>query len=550
MAAVLAGLAIWCAGDAWSQEPGQPAPAPPAAGSDQPLSLRYRFVEKYSLAEDPNRPELLVQYQVGADETYRVETERPQGAPQQAGWRKRTVYTERPARLGRLGDVTDAVRRYDRFEPFSLNGTRNADPRADGLFRDLTLWYHLQAGRDAEVISLTANRTLREEEYQGVIDDQLFLPGLKAILPPNPTRVEDTWSIARAGVQALMGKEAGAADFQVDGTLVQVNKAARGTALTAIIDISGKVALQEGDGAVRARISFIFEPPAAAPAAETREPAGRAGGGGGRDAGVVEATGYIAKVQMRRVLTVPLQDEPRLQQIITRDLVLHRRRAPDSPGAVPGAPLVIPEQPPSADESNSWLLYHDPEGRFHFRHPQELSLSAGDRGFIVFQYVRADGRADTVMIWDIPKEGDSARDRRWDDPQAFVKYVSDGASRKGFDVINGPMGYLPDQDWAPLKRRVYRYEAALKRKDASRVYLDAYLVLFTRGDHFVLQALTEHNDHVAFRDKVERLIKSLELGPSTSARAGTPAQPQAAPPAATRPTPESPAPAVPRGGTP
>jgi hypothetical protein len=514
--------------------------------------LRYRFAEKYSPNEDPSRPELLVQYQVGANESYRIEEERAQGAPQQSGWIKRAIYTERPARLGRVGDVTDAIRRYDRFELAGLDGVRPVDPRAASLFQNVIVWYRHQQGRGPEIISLTPNRPLREQEYDDMANYQLFLPRLRAILPPQPTRVADTWPLTRQGAQALLGQAAGAGDFQLDATLVQVDKAGQGTALTAIIDISGKVTLREGEGAVRARISFVFEPPAVPAAAEPKEAIGRAAGSGAaRDAGIVDATGYIAKVQMRRVLTAPLDDELRLRQIVTRDLVLHRRRAAGRPGAADATVLPIPDPPPTPDESNSWLVYDDPQGRFRFRHPQGLA-DVKDPDALVFQYVRPDGKADTVIIADVPREADSARDRKWTDPQAFVKDLQQNAANKGYDVVNGPIGYLPEQEWAPLNRKVYRYEAALKGGPSTRVYLDAYLVLFSRGEHFVIQSMTEHNDHIEFRNQVERLIRSLELGPSTPGRAGTgaPVQPPLSPPSGTRTAPGTTAPAVTPRGTP
>src|SRR5947209_166060 len=47
----------------------------------EPLSLRYRFIEKYGLEVDPAKPELLTQYQGGVLETFKAEIEKPQGAP-------------------------------------------------------------------------------------------------------------------------------------------------------------------------------------------------------------------------------------------------------------------------------------------------------------------------------------------------------------------------------------------------------------------------------------------------------------------------------------
>src|SRR5262249_17921221 len=103
-AAVLAGLALVVLGRrGLGAGAGAPAPRAPAAGSAEPLSLRYRFSERYGVAEDPARPELLVQYKVGVIETIRSETEKAQGAPDRTGYTYRLIYTERPAKTSRNG---------------------------------------------------------------------------------------------------------------------------------------------------------------------------------------------------------------------------------------------------------------------------------------------------------------------------------------------------------------------------------------------------------------------------------------------------------------
>ena len=110
-----------------------------------------------------------------------------------------------------------------------------------------------------------------------------------------------------------------------------------------------------------------------------------------------------------------------------------------------------------ADETNSWLLYDDPQGRFHLRHPQELeiediegpdawSLPSATSGREVGH---ADRRART-------QGGGLRRDRKWSDPQAFVREVQQNCGPPWREVVNGEMGWLPEQEWAPLKRRVYR----------------------------------------------------------------------------------------------
>jgi hypothetical protein len=151
-----------------------------------------------------------------------------------------------------------------------------------------------------------------------------------------------------------------------------------------------------------------------------------------------------------------------------------------------------------------------------------------------------------MVIASVPKLADPVADRQWTDPQAFVKDLRQVASRKDTTVVKDQVGWLPDQDWAPLKRRVFRYEAAIEARNLSRHYMDAYLVLFTRGDRFHIQALTDRDDHAPFREQAEKVIKSLELGPSTpglaTAPAQTPVPTPGGPPPATRPTPSRPGP--------
>jgi hypothetical protein len=543
--ATLVGLAtLGVEGGSLAQEPAAPVQEAPAATSDQPLSAKYRFIESYGPDLDLGRPDLLVQYKVGSIETIRTEVEKARGAPARQEIEYRTIYTERPAQLGRLGEVTDAVRHYDVFR---AGGAAQADPRMAMLLRGLKLWYHPRAGTTPELISLNPDRLIRQLEYDNVLN-QIFFPRLTAIFPPRPVRKADTWTLTRAAAQALVGQVPEAADFRLEATLTQVERAAQGTVLTAIIDISGVVNLDAGEGAVRARLWFVFEPLAATPAASPRVPSGRPGTGGVLDPEIVEARGFITKVHMTRRLSSPVDEDGRLQQIVTRELQVQRRKTVGAQGSPETDLLTIPKPPPTADEKNSWLLYDDsPQGRFHLRHPQELAVQLNEPDALVLHSVRKDGKSDTVIIGDVPREADPALDRKWTDPQAFVRNIQQNSERRGYEVITGPTGWLPEQDWAPLKRRVYRYEAALKRDDGSRLYLDGYLVLFARGDHFVIQAFTEHNEHVAFRNQAEGIIRSLELGPSDPAMAGTsgqlaPDRPSAPPPSPDRPSAPPPSP--------
>lgn len=540
-AVALAGLALPVADHAArAQQPEAPPHAAPAAGSEMDLSIRYRFYERYGLIEDLERPDQLLQYKVGTIQKVHREVEQARGAPESLDITYHTIYTERPARLGRFGDVTDTIRRYDWF---GIEGMTQADPRSALLLKGLTIWYRPRLGAAPFLVSLTPDRLIRQNEYDQV-RGEIFTPYLIAILPPRPVLIDDRWKIGRQAARVLLGKIAEGGNYRFEGTLSKVEKAGAGTAMTATIDLSGEMDFEEGSGAVRASLTFLFEPiraaaatpkGASAPTAKTEPP---------RPSGLIEARGYFTKVLMGLRTSVPLDQQGRLQMIETGQIQLKRERVPVDTGAI-----SVPEKPPTPDETNSWLLFDDSQRRFHLRHRQDLVVDVDEPDALVLHSSNPEGKSDTMIIGDVPKEADPVADRQWTDPQAFVRYIQQSLERRGFEVINGPMGWLPDADWAP-KRKVYRYESALKQKDGSRMYVDAYLVLFSRGDHFVIQALTNREDHLAFRDQAEKLIKSLDLGPSSASPAG--AGPRPAPPAATAPTPGTPPPAAtaPTPGTP
>ncbi len=340
------------------EAPKEAAPAP-AQDAIEPLGLKYRFIETYGVADNPVKPYLITQYQVGVRDVIKTETEKTQGAPDRTEGSILVIYTEGPAQVNKLGEATDAVRRYDRVR---TDGVLKGPPANPPLLQGLNIWYRVRKGGFPEIINLTEGRTLRESEYHATID-QIFLPSLSLILPATPKRVGDTWDITRQAGRSLLGRAVpDDGDFQLEATLLEVHKSAAGNTLAAVFEISGELALDTGQGAVKARVEFTFEPPPAAPVAA---PAARAKAVVNR--GIVEARGRISSVKMGRALWIPIDHNGRLKQNIYRDLVLERR--PVKPTT---AELTIPKEPPTADEANSWVLYDDPQGRFHFRHPQNL----------------------------------------------------------------------------------------------------------------------------------------------------------------------------------
>ena len=99
----------------------------------------------------------------------------------------------------------------------------------------------------------------------------------------------------------------------------------------------------------------------------------------------------------------------------------------------------MPTPDPVANVANSWLLYDDPQGRFHLLHPQELRVDAYPDGGIDLIDRRPDGQ-DVITIGLIAKTGDAQRDRNATDPIQVKKRLEDQWKQRGDKVVPGPVG--------------------------------------------------------------------------------------------------------------
>jgi hypothetical protein len=495
------------------------AQAPPVAAPEVPegsagpstldsLSIRYRLSEMYSLTPVPANPEILSQYQVATRETKKIVREQAQGTPSRDETTYQVIYTEQPAKLTNATGVTDTIRRYDAFRMQPPGHTQ----RLKTPFLDkLTVWYRGLPGQPPQAFSLTEGRPIREQEY-GAITSQVFLPQLVMLLPATPKRVGDTWRISRNAARALLGVMPQVDEFDLSATLKEVRK---GTPSTAVIAVSGKVMADYEVMPVNARLMFTFDPKATAPPADANPAANPAAAAAAREPGVVDARGSISKIAMAMARTMPIPDgDGRLQQTLTREVLVERRAVPaDSP------PLAVPATEPDPDSPDSWVTYDDPAGRFHFRHPQGLLLPpAGPMGPNEVTLVQDRPTGPDVLIVKLqPPVKDPARDRELLDPDHHRKHLDEEWQKQQQDVLKIPPGWLPDADWAPLKRKVYRIEAALRPKadpKAKRIYLDYYLVVFDRNQSIVVEAMTTQDPHLAFRNQAEAIIKTFDFGTS------------------------------------
>ncbi len=201
---------------------------------------------------------------------------------------------------------------------------------------------------------------------------------------------------------------------------------------------------------------------------------------------------------------------------MTRQIVLERQLADV------GSPLTIPNPPPKPTEENSWLTFDDPAGRFHFRFPQDLQQPPpGQRppDGSVDLLDRFPEPRDTVSVLLQTKTGKPEVDRQLRDPEYHLALMDQQWKESHVDVVQGPAGWLPENEWAPFKMKVYKMEAVLKPtvrdpRQPAREHLDFYLVLFARDECLVFMAETAQDPPTAFSKQAVAILKTLQLGPA------------------------------------
>ena len=227
--------------------------------------------------------------------------------------------------------------------------------------------------------------------------------------------------------------------------VLEVRKSTSGNTMTAVIGVKGQFQVEEGPTAINAQINFTFVPSEATVptrgtpgAASAKDDASAKGAVQPRRVeGIYDAKGFISRVRLAHVLTAPLPgSEGRLKQTLTHELVLERRLpAPDSTPA-----LDVPNPPPDLTVANSWLIFDDPQGRFHLLHPQELRLAKlHPEGGVDLLDRRPDGQ-DVIMLSLVPKSDDPQADRQAADPLVEKKKLEDQWKRQGEKVLARSLG--------------------------------------------------------------------------------------------------------------
>jgi cell division septation protein DedD len=272
---------------------------------------------------------------------------------------------------------------------------------------------------------------------------------------------------------------------------------------------------------------------------------------------IVEAAGQITDARLAHTMAASLPDaQSRAKILATREVWLQRRPlAQKGERGGPTVPIDLPAAVPVATVANSWLTYDDPDGRFQFRHPQDLqppSLPDRTRAAVDLEDTRAGGSRFGLKL---PPTGGETQDPSFRDAAHFQKAHEDQFASA--DISWGKPGWLDDPVWQDLSGKVYRMEGAWKRDNAETpVYIDLYYVELDRNrptQRFVVESWTVRPDHLAFRNQTEEMIRLFKLGRPEKrvlASPGMPSDPRTAPSAGSTPAPADSAPAPTETGEP
>lgn len=479
--------------------------APKAGAFQRDLITRYRFTERYGTDVGFNTDGAVGQYRVG------IWTTRGHGGDQ-TGLDARTraqdpkevtqnlVYVERAAEVSSLGQVKSLVRRYEKVEIRTPAGPVKTGAEA---IEGLTIWYRPQIEETPQVISLSENRRLREQDYV-FVSTQVLVPNFAGILPGTAVRIGDTWQLSRNGVRGLISGEKvleGGLGATLTDVMPDPNSA---TGLLAVIDVEGRIKVREGfltnAMGVKAKIKFAFTPkrPPRSAVAVTKDDA------------TLDARGAIVRLDLALEGTSKSEaDRAAKPREIHRVFVVERQLTNT------GQVLEIPREAPKMDEKNSWLTFVDPQKQFSFRHPQDLHHprdygNPSNEGPTQVELVHqrpGGGGTDFITLNILPGVVQ--------DPMEIKKQFLDELKKKGGGVLEGASDWLPEIQWPGMK--AYRCEAAMVNRGpvrgVNRLHIDEYIVQIRKKGSIVARGITSQDPPTQFRNDVEEILRTFKWGP-------------------------------------
>ena len=466
---------------------GQDAPAPALGNdADRDLTTKFKFREQYSETEQPG---YLCQYDVAFRETLRISSETGQAAPQVQKVVRSARYTERPLQVTEIDRqvIASVLRRYMLAEvdpdPFSKQGSPH-------LMEELSISIADPTAVSPRMVSLSPGRPLREQEYR-FVQNNPFTPAMGLMVPNTGLHLKQTWNLSRTAISALMGEQA---TGSLEGKLVEIiPDPADSRRESARIDIQGKVQTAAGPTMVRAVCTFVFQVPEVDPTAVVQATGNVP----------VEAIGGLTKVRLTAVTSMPATANSSGGER-QRELILERRLVSTEPALAP------PEFPLETTVENSWLLYADPELRYHFQHPQDFKLELSSLGETAdhFTLVREFGKTpDLIALTYL--DGEQPK------PEVVFKPMLERYRELGFEILPGALKRLPAEEWGDYAE-VYRVEAVLTppvgtgapvASQGGRVHFDGYVVLFNKNAALTATLYTAREDVAVLRNMVEQIPK-------------------------------------------
>lgn len=469
-----------------AQDPADPTAPATNPAQDADLTTRYRFSERYGVPGSRGlTPGSLTHYEVAFRETESVSVQGPDG-PVKQDFSRVGRYTECPSDVGPIDyrQVAAVVRRYDAAKVAPDPWAKLEGP---SLMYDLTIRLAPSAAGPPAVLLLTPGRLLYEQEYRFAVSNP-FTPSYGQILPDEPVRLYDEWTLSRAGVSALLGLDASGG--AVTGQLKEIKTDPSGIK-RALIAIKGETLVGTGRVEINAELEFLFTPQK-----------GRAARG---EDPPIEARGGTSKLRLASKTTAPGSKDGAASRVQNRELIVQRR------WPAPGVPLGAPSPLPERTIQNSWLTYVDPQGRFHFRHPQDLQIQGGGPNQVVLAARSFGGGSfQTLLTLGFQPDQSPAADAVFQ--EAYGLY-----QERGYEVLPVPARKLPADQWAGAEATVA--EARLNPgkvtnllRDAPRLHYVGYVLKFPQKGGVVASGLSGQDATNTFKVMLESLMKTFRLG--------------------------------------
>ncbi len=465
------------------------------------LTARYRFIERYVGLDEHTGPGAVASYRTGIVEVVKESLETSKAAPKRTETTRTSVFTERPAEINGIGNVTSVTRTYETFSE------KPTDPLVTGgkALEGLSMLVRSRLAELPQILCLTDGRRMTEFEYD-VAAHQMFIPQISLLVPIQVVRVGDTWKVTRRAAQALLGDPLIVGDGLV-GKLVEIRKEVDGPLSVALIEVTGKLPTTLGDSTINALVTFTFHGESSLRALQ-----GKASFPPRPTEDITEGRGSITEIRLGRVISGPLPGTNRLRYQSNREVTMRRRI-----GIVEGAPPApILKLMPEPNLQNTWLTHYDANYRYALDHPQDLlfperNLAVAEPRTSFMTRSSRDGR-DLFQVEFVP---------RTLAPADLKTELAEKYKAIKMEVIKGNEVWLNEEEWDKFKMKVHRIDAEVKLANpkavatagAPRIHFDGYLILFGQDSSIIAITSTTKDAVALVRKEFEQILKTIRLNP-------------------------------------